>query len=172
MPLMYTPSWDPSPVLTLPVPDHIKTLAGCPRDKTVVVNGINLALRERDYENCKETFYLTRGDTEYSFKLFYDDAAAARLYSREKQGLDEEAPPVFKEVTKNGLTAGVRYTEQPRECPSGLYRPMGYYVSRSTFILHNAHIRIKTRDSTPKSDNLNAAIRDLARMLSKALNGQ
>ena len=170
IPLLYPPSWDPNPVLMLTVPEHIKTLAACPRDETHVVNGINLHGGGHQSDNIKEMFDLRRGNTEYRFLLYFDEASASQSYLRNKPTGEEGGhAPVFKEQTTNGITGRVRYIEQPRACPAGGYGPMGRYDSRASFLLHNVYIRITTSDRTPQSEKLNMAIRDLGHMLNRAL---
>lgn len=170
IPLLYPPSWDPNPVLTLTVPEHIKTLAACPRDETHVVNGINLHGNFQQPDNIKEKFDLKRGNTEYHFALYFDEASASQAYLRNKPTGEEGGhAPIFKQQTGNGITGRVRYIEQQRSCPAGGYGPMGLYDSRASFLIHNAYVKITSTDRTLQPANLNMAIRDLAQMLRKAL---
>jgi hypothetical protein len=107
--------------------------------------------------------YLLKDTTEYKLVVFYNEAAAIKEYGRDKER------HVFREITENGLTGRVHYTEQPRSDPEGGSGPMGYYVSRAYFRLHNVFIRVTTQDDKPQSDKLTIAVKDLAKMLNVAL---
>jgi hypothetical protein len=101
----------------------------------------------------------------YKFILFYSEAAANKWYESET-----ERHPVYREVTKNGLTGRVHYTEEPRADPEGGSVPMGNYVSRADFRLHNLYIRVLAEDRTkPQNDKLSNAVKDLAQMLEVSL---
>jgi hypothetical protein len=176
-PLLYKPNCDISPVLKLQLPEQIDTLAGVPRTETVFENGTNKFGGPLPDE-IKEMVYLKKGTSEYKFDgkvyllkdtteyklvVFYNEAAAIKEYGRDKER------HVFREITENGLTGRVHYTEQPRSDPEGGSGPMGYYVSRAYFRLHNVFIRVTTQDDKPQSDKLTIAVKDLAKMLNVAL---
>jgi len=154
-PLLYIPSCDLNPVLTLTIPDPIKTLVGCPRDNSYVVDGINTQFGTPQPDNIKEMFDLRSGDTNFRFLLFFDDGSAISWYASEKRVRDA---PIYKETSRNGLTGCLRYTEQPRSDPEGGSRPMGYYVSEVSFRLHNAYICVSTRHKIPESNSLTVAV--------------
>jgi hypothetical protein len=64
-PVLYKPSCDLSPVLTLRLPERIDTLAGVPITEPVVENGINKIVGGRQPDEIKQMFYVRKGDTEY-----------------------------------------------------------------------------------------------------------
>ena len=167
-PLLYRPSCDLHPVLAVPYPDHIDTLSRCPRDETHAEGGINKHSGGRQPDDIKEMFNLTKGGAEYRFNLFFSDSGAAQWYESEKRFMAEHHP-VFREVTTNGCTACLYYTEQPRADPEGGWAPMGYYVSRVCFRVRNAVVEIEVRQNKPRTDDLSLAVQDLAQMLSAAL---
>lgn len=175
-PLLYKPSCDLSPVLAIQFPEHMDTLAGCPRDETVVENGINKNVGGRQPDDIKEFFYFRKGksefdfDIQYEFVLFYSDSAAANRYKSDTRGRWESKHyPIFKETIVDGCSACVHYTEQERADPEGGSAPMGIYHSRASFRLHNVFIHVTTQDSKPQNDKLTTAVKDLAQMLSVAL---
>lgn len=153
------------------MPDPIKTLAPVPRDKTMVENGINVGEGSRNGEGLKESFDLKRGTVEYRFELYFKADAAVHLYQDEKHDrFAEKNYPVFREDVADGRSGFVCYTEQPRSDPEGGSVPMGYYISRAYFRLHNAFIRVTVQDDKAQSDKLTNAVKDLAQMLDGALN--
>jgi hypothetical protein len=158
---------DLSPVLNLRFPEQIGTLAGVPRTETIVENGINKRVGGRQPDEIKEWFDFKEGATEYTFIVFYSEAAAIKEYGRDSDR------HVFREATENGLTGRVHYTEEPRADPEGGSGPMGYYLSRADFRLHNLYVRVvtKSRDK-PQNDKLSNAVKDLGQMLSKALSAK
>jgi len=130
-PLLYKPSCDVQPVLAIQMPSYIETLAGCPRDETLAVDG-----RSKDGEkwpdDIKEYFYFRKGkgefdcDVEYTFHVFFSEAAAIKRYESHTRGRWESKHyPVFKEVVTDGCSACVHYTEQDRADPEGGSVPMG-----------------------------------------------
>jgi hypothetical protein len=152
------------------VPDHIDTLAGCPRDKTVVENGINKGEGSRRTDGTKELFFLTKGDCQYEVWLFFTDGDALGLYESDKHyPFATKHYPVFRETVTDGCSGCLRYTEQERADPEGGSGAMGVYHSRASFRLHNAFIRVTTQDTTSQSDKLSIAVKDLAQMLNAAL---
>ena len=169
--VLYKPSCDLRPVLTLQLPEHISTLAALPRTETIVEDdGFNKLLGEK-LSDPKESFYLRKGGdfkegaTEYRFVLFHSDAGAIEEY--EYAGKHH---PVFRETTDNGLTGRVHYTEEPRADPEGGLVPMGCYISRADFRLHNLYICVTAQDNEkPHNDKLANAVKELAQMLSGAL---
>ena len=173
-PVLYKPSGDLEPVLTLQLPEQIGTLAGIPRTETIVENGFNklIARQELDTSRARrELFYLRKsgsfreGSTEYQFALFHTASAATNQYSWAKRH-----HRVFRETTENELNGCIYYTEEPRADPEGGSAPMGYYVSRADFRLRNLYIRVETRDNeTPHNDKLTRAVHDLAQMLCDTL---
>ena len=144
-------------------PEHIDTLPGVPRDKTIAENGINKGEGSRSPDDIKEFFFLKRDDVEFQFEIFFSDSAAIRLYEPWKHD-----HPVFRETTVDGCSGCVHYTEEPRSDPEGGSSPMGYYISRASFRLHNVLIRLSAQDNELQSDKLTNAIRDLGQMLSGA----
>jgi hypothetical protein len=161
-PVLYKPSCDIRSVLDLQFPERIDTLAGVPRTETVFESGTN-KFGGRLPDDIKEMFYSKKGDTEYKFMVFYSEAAAIKEYGRDKE------EHVFRETTVNGLTGRVHYTEQPRADSEGGSVPMGYYISRADFRLHNIYIRVVTQDQRPENDELSNAVEHLAQMLNAAL---
>ena len=111
----------------------------------------------------KEFFYLKKGDVEYAFELCFSDTAAIELYEDEKH-----SHPVLRETTVDARSACLHYTEQPRSDPEGGSSPMNHYISRASFRLHNAFIRVTTQDDKPQSKKLTIAVKDLAQMLTGA----
>jgi len=169
-PVLYKPSCDLSPVLRLQFPERIDTLAGVPRTKTVFENGTD-ALGGRLPDDIKEQFDVTKGATEYTFIVFYSEVAAITEYRRDRER------HVFRETTENGLVGRVHYTEQPRADPEGGLVPMGEFISRADFRLHNVYIRVVTLAHTmdhekPQNDKLTNAVKDLAQMLGGAFNAK
>jgi hypothetical protein len=166
-PVLYKPSCDLGPVLSLQVPEQIETLAGLPRTETVFENGTN-RFGGRLPDEIKEKLYLKEGATEYTFIVFYGDTAAIKEYGRDRER------HVFRETTENGLTGRLHYTEEPRADPEGGLVPMGEFISRADFRLHNLYIRVETtaraeKGEKPQNDKLTRAVVDLARMLSATL---
>lgn len=168
-PVLYKASCDLSPVLTLELPERIDALAGVPRSETIVEAGINkLTGREHRSADIKDWFYLRSGGVEYQVIIFYSSTGCAEWYESEKKD-----PPVFREATGNGLAGRVHYTEEPRADPEGGSGPMGYYLSRADFRLHNLYIRVVTKahvaeGEKPQNDKLSNAVKDLGQMLSRA----
>ena len=167
-PLLYKPSCDLEPILTLAHPDHIATLAGCPRDETHVENGVNKHTGNRQPGGIQELFTLTKGDMHYRFILFFSDSAAARWFASDKH-VTAPRVPVYREATTNGCSARLRYTEQPRADPEGGSFRMGYYLSRVSFQISNAFISIEVRHKWPYTGQLNLAVKDLEKILREAL---
>jgi hypothetical protein len=172
-PLLYKPSCDVQPVLAIQMPNYIETLASCPRDETLVTNGLTKdGYRAPDDE--KEFFYFRKGkgefdyDVQYEFDLYFSEAAAVKRYESEKRWSSKD-DPVFRETSGDSGSACVHYTKQERADPEGGSAPMGIYHSRATFRLRNTYISITTNDRTSKSDKLASAVRDLAQMLTLAL---
>lgn len=165
-PVLYKPSCDLNPVLSLQLPERIDTLAGVPRSETIVENGINMLTGRRHRSaDIKDWFYLRRGGIEYQVIIFHGNIGCVEWYQSEKKH-----HPVFRETTENGLTGRVHYTEEPRADPEGGSVPMGYYISRADFRLHNLYIRVVTKDrDKPQNDKLANAVKDLAQMLNVAL---
>jgi hypothetical protein len=171
-PLLYKPSCDVQPVLAIKTPSYIETLAGCPRDKTLTLDGRS----DKWPDDIKQFFYFRNGkgeydwDVEYQFRVFYSEAAAVRWYESDTRGhWESKHYPVFKETITNGCSVCVHYTEQERADPEGGSVPMGIYHARASFRIRNTYIRITTDEHTSKSDKLALAVRDLAQMLTVAL---
>lgn len=165
-PVLYKPSCDVGPVLRLSIPERIDTLAVVPRTETVFQNGTN-KFGGRLPDEIKEMFYFRKGAAEYKFIVFYNEAAAIKEYGRDKER------NVFREVTENGLTGRTHYTEEPRADPGGGSEPLGIYISRSDFRLHNVYIRVVTEDhAKAQNDRLANAVKDLAQMLNEALSAK
>jgi len=175
-PVLHKPSpCDLGPVLTLSLPQDITTLAGVPRTESIVEGGYNKSVERQEAgrrDSRRELFYFRMGGTpevgltEYMFALFHSDAAAAEEYEWAKRD-----HPVFREATENGLAGRVHYTEEPRADPEGGSGPMGTYISRADFRLHNLYIRVETHahvenHEKPQNDKLANAVRELAQMLS------
>lgn len=84
-PLRYKPSCDVQPVLAIQMPNDIETLAGCPRDKSLAVDGKSKD-GEKWPDDIKEFFYFRKGkgefdcDVEYEFLVFFSEAAAIKRY--------------------------------------------------------------------------------------------
>ena len=175
-PLHYRPSCDVKPVLTIKMPSHIETLAACPRDETLALNGRSVKEGEKWCDDIKEFFYYRNGkggndwDVRYEFIVFFNEASAVARYGSETRGRWESKHyPVYSEVVTNDCSACVHYTEQERADPEGGSVPMGIYHARASFRLHNAFIRVTTTEPTAQSDKLADAVRDLAQMLTAAL---
>jgi hypothetical protein len=105
-PVLYKPSADLEPVLTLRLPSHIDTLVGIPRSESIVENGFNKLIGEREggSDARRELFYLRKGSTEYQFALFHTDAAATNEYAWARHGRR-----VFRETTENDLNGCLYY---------------------------------------------------------------
>lgn len=167
---------DLGPVLSLQLPQRIDTLAGVSRTETVVEGGVNkLTGATRGPYDIRDWFYVRREDValrssvEYEIIIFYSNRACEEWYASAKKD-----HPVFREVTENGLTARVHYTEEPRADPEGGSGPMGYYISRADFRLHNLYIRVETKARSdqgekPQNHKLSRAVKELGQMLNKAL---
>jgi hypothetical protein len=152
------------------LPEHINTLASCPKDKMIVENGINKNVGRRQPDDIKELFFLTKDDTEYEFDLCFSDISAVHLYESNKHyPHTEKYHPVFQEAASDGRSCCVYYTEQERADPEGGSGPTGIYYSRASFRLHNAFIQVTTTETNSKNDKLTIAVKDLAQMLSGAL---
>ena len=166
-PVLYKPSCDLGPVLRLQFPEQIGTLPGVPRTETIVENGMNKIVGGRQPDEIKEWFNFKDGATEYTFIVFYSEVAAIKEYRRDRER------HVFRETTENGLIGRVHYTEQPRADPEGGLVPMGEFISRADFRLHNVYIRVVTLahamdHEKPQNDKLTNAVKDLAQMLGGA----
>jgi hypothetical protein len=172
-PLLYKPSCDVQPVLAIQMPVYIETLAACPRDKTIVKNGIN-GDGSRRTDDIKEFFYFRNGkdefdcDVEYEFDVFFSEAAAIKMYESDKRWSSKDCP-VFREVIGDSGSACVYYTKQERADPEGGSVPSGQYHARASFRLRNTYISITTNERTSKSDKLALAVKDLTQMLTVAL---
>lgn len=168
-PVLHKPSpCDLSPVLNLRFPEQIDTLAGVPKTETIVENGINMRVGGRQPDEIKEWFDFKEDTTEYTFIVFYSEAATIKKYGR------YSSRNVFRETTENGLTGRVHYTEEPRADPEGGSVPMGYYISRADFRLHNLYIRVETKARSdqgekPQNNKFSRAVKELGQMLSDAL---
>jgi hypothetical protein len=160
-------------MLVLRLPDHIETLAGCPRDQTIVTNGLGMR-GYRAPDDKKEFFYFRNGkgefgcDVEYEFDVFFSEAAAIKYYDSNKHWRSKD-DPVFQELSGDSGSACVYYTKQERADGEGGGGPMGIYHARASFRLRNTYISITTNERTSKSDKLALAVRDLAQMLTVAL---
>lgn len=163
-PVLHETNCDLSPVLAVRIPEHVATLATVPRNKVIAENGINKNTGDPQVDGIKEFFYLKKSDVEFEFRLCFSDAAAMQLYESGKHG-----HTVLRENTMDGCSACLYYTEQPRSDPEGGSSPMGYYISRASFRLHNVLISVTAQDNKPESDTLSNATKDLAQMLSGAL---
>jgi hypothetical protein len=167
-PVLHKPSpCDLDSVLTLQLPERVDTLGDVPRTETFSQGGTN-SYGGPLPDGIKEHFCLTKGATEYRFIVFHTEAAAVKEYGRDSDR------NVFRETTENGLTGRVHYTEEPRADGEGGRVPMGYYISRADFRLHNLYIRVETkaheaRGEKPQNDKLANAVRDLAQMLSASI---
>ena len=145
------------------LPSHIDTLAGCPRDKTIVEDGINKGEGSRRTDGTKELFFLTKGDSQYEFQLFFGESDAVSLYESDKHyPFGSRYYPVFRETIADDRSGCIRYTQQERADPEGGSGPMGIYHSRVSFRLRNAFIRVKTQETNSQSDTLTIAVKDLA----------
>jgi hypothetical protein len=155
---------DLGPVLKIQFPQRIETLVGMPRTETVFQGGTN-KFGGRLPDDIKEWFYIRKGTTEYTFIVFYTEAGATKEYERYSDR------NVFREATEHGLTGRVHYTEEPRTDREGGSLPMGRYISRADFRLHNLYVSVVTtahsdRGEKPQNDKLSNAVRDLGQMLS------
>jgi len=160
---------DLGPILTLQLPDRVDSLADVPRTETFSQGGTNRYGGPLP-DGIKEHFCLTKGATEYRFIVFHNEAAAIKEYGRDSDR------SVFRETTENGLTGRVHYTEEPRADPEGGSGPMGYYISRADFRLHNLYIRVETKaradqGEKPQNDKLSNAVKSLGQMLRATLPG-
>jgi hypothetical protein len=167
-PVLYKPSCDLSPVLRLQFPEQIDTLPGVPRTETFFKNGTN-RFGGRLPDEIKERFNFKEGATEYTFIVFFTTAAASRWYESETKD-----HPVFREISQDGLAGCVYYTEEPRADPEGGLVPLGYFISRADFRVHNLYISVETtahveEGEKPQNDKLTNAVKDLARMLNGAV---
>jgi hypothetical protein len=172
-PLRYTPSCDVQPVLAIKMPNYIESLAGCPRDETLTLDGRNKEGGKWP-DDIKQFFYFSSGqgefghDVRYEFDVFFSEASAVEFYESEKRWRSKY-DRVFKEVSGEAGTACIYYTRQERADPEGGSVPMGIYHARVSFRIRNAYICITTNERTSKSDKLALAVRDLAQMLTDAL---
>jgi hypothetical protein len=146
------------------LPENITTLAGVPRTETIVEDGFNKKIERKEEgrpDDRRELFYHRKGSTEYRFVLFHSNAAAIAEYEWAKKH-----HPVFQETTEHGLAGRIHYTEEPRADPEGGSEPLGYYISRADFRLHNLYICVETTShSKPQNDKLADAVKELGRML-------
>ena len=161
----YRQSCDLSPVMMLPLPDHIETLAGCPRDETIVIDGINQKLGGRQPDDIKEMFYLTKGNTFYEFALYFTESSAIHRYETAKSDpYTRSHYPVFREINKPDRSGCVHYTElQLIEWDI----PTDYY-SRALFRLRNARVKVTTREEK-RGDQITIAVKELADILMEGL---
>lgn len=163
---------DLGPVLSLQLPQRIDALAGVPRTETVVEGGVNKLTGAthgpydiRDWFYVRQEDVALRSSVEYEIIIFYSNSACEEWYASAKKD-----HPVFREATENGLTGRVHYTEEPRADPEGGSGPMGYYVSRADFRLHNLHVRVVTKGrDKPQNDKLSNAVKDLGQMLREGI---
>jgi hypothetical protein len=164
-PVLHKTNCDLNPVLAVRLPEHVGTLASIPRSKVIAENGINKNTGDPQPDGIKELFYLNKGDVEYEFDLCFSDTAARQLYESAR-----DRHPVLHETGADGRNACLHYTEQPRSDPEGGSSPMNDYISRASFRLHNAFIRVTAQDDKAQSEKLTNAVKDLAQMLDGALN--
>lgn len=173
-PVLYKPTFDLGPVLALRLPEHINALDGIPRTESIVEGGFNKLLGKHEGDGRaarRELFYSRKvgtwkeGFVDYQFILFHTDDAAIKHYDFMKN-----LYRVFRETTENGLAGRVYYTEEPRADPEAGSGPTGSYISRADFCLHNLYVRVEANGhQKPPNDRLTEAIRELAHMLSAAL---
>jgi hypothetical protein len=172
-PLLYKPSCDVQPVLAVKMPSYIETLAGCPRDETLTLDGRNKD-GDKWVDDIKQFFYFRNGkgefdcDVEYKFLVFFSEASAIKEYESEKRWKSKR-DPVFQEISGDTGIACVFYTEQDRADPEGGSVPMGTYHAQVSFRLRNIFVRVTTNEHTSKSDKLALAVKDLTEMLTVAL---
>lgn len=164
-PVLHTTDCDLNPVLAVPLPEHVDTLARVPRSKVIAENGINKNTGDPQVDGIKEFFYLKKGEVEYEFNLCFSDTAAIQLYESEKH-----RHPVLRETGADARNACLHYTEQPRSDPEGGSSPMNDFISRASFRLHNAFVLVTVQDDKAQSDKLTNAVKELAQMLDGALN--
>jgi hypothetical protein len=155
------------------MPNCIETLAACPRDKTLTLDG-----RRDDGgkwpDDIKQFFYYRNGkgeygwDVQYEFRVFFSEASAIKSYESEKRYSSKHVP-IYQEISGDSGIACIFYTDQERADPEGGSAPTGIYHARVLFRLRNTEIYITTREGTSKSDKLSLAVRDLAQMLTSAL---
>jgi len=157
------PPCDLSPVLTLRYPEQIATLAGIPNVERLFQGGTNIYGGLLP-DGIMERFDLRKEALECTFIVFRSDAAAIKEYGRDSDR------HVFRETKEKGLIGRIHYTEEPRSDPEGGSSPMGYYISRADFRLHNLYIRVETKAHSangekPQNDKLANAVKELGRML-------
>ena len=165
-PLLYKPQCDPTPILSLKLPDHIDTLARCPRVETHVENGINKHTCGLQRNQIKERFNLNNEYGAYRFTLFFNEPAAIKFYEFENKS---DRIPVFSETETNGIVFCLFYVEQPRADPEGGCAPMGYYCSSAHVRIRNLVVGIGVQHDTQNSDTLTKAVQYLADILSGAM---
>jgi hypothetical protein len=165
-PLLYKPTCDPTPILSLNLPDRIDTLVHCPRNETHVENGINKHSGYPQPDQIKEMFNLDNEFGAYRFTLFFNEPAAKDYYEFMKKS---GRIPVFSQVETNGVAFSLSYVEQPRSDPEGFCAPMRYYVSSGHVRLRNLVVGIGVRQDNPHSDSLTKAVRYLSDILSDAI---
>src|SRR5690349_2552867 len=66
-PLHYRPSCDVKPALAVKMPSHVKTLASCPRDETLALDGRSVKDGEKWCDDIKEFFYFRNGKGEFGW---------------------------------------------------------------------------------------------------------
>jgi hypothetical protein len=167
-PLLYTPRFDPSPVLSLGISEYVNSLASIPRDETVVENGINKNTGGVQPDDVKERFYLNTPNAHYTFALYFSETSAGKSYQFNKE-YGEINNPVFSESGKGINRAYVRHVKQPRSDPEGFCQPMGYYTSSCGFQLQNVLVTIGVQHDEQESESLNQAIIALADLIKNAL---
>lgn len=167
-PLLSTPRFDPSPVLSLGLSEHVDSLSAIPRTETFVEDGINKSTERQQPDDIKEMFELDIPDGKIYFTLYFNTMSAGEGY---KSNMKSETigNPVFSESGNDVVRGYVRYVEQPR-CDYDLcYEPKSYYTSRCGFQLQNIVIQLSVAHDEKESESLNQAIKNLATLLISAL---
>lgn len=170
------PVCDPSPVLSLKIPNQIETLARFPRDRTVVEMGIDTRRGTRELYDIKERLILRKAKsekwlfTEYDLSLCYTEEAARKYFERNKNFYTNPySRTIYSELNHSEYNFYVLYVVRPRADIEGFHEPSDFYRSRCSFRLRNLVIWVDVRHKEKQSKMLNEAIQQLANLLSNAL---
>ena len=95
----YPPTCDVSPVLIIPLPAHIRSLARCQRTETYALHGKSVKDGSTWCDDIKEFFYDKQkgdgkfpGDIDYTFHVFFARSSAVEYYNREKRFISQVTP--------------------------------------------------------------------------------
>ena len=160
--ILSNPVGDPDTVLSRCPATEFETLDAWPRTET------HIRKKRGDWLNADqivERFDLEEGQTEYTFNLFADSAAAARHYDLIRPKRPSVAPVKLEKVVAPNVRGFLRYVIRPRAGAGALRTPMDYYISDAVFQLRNAVVEVEVRLEHKKDRDMEGALKRLAEIV-------